>query len=151
MSIFTVIASIIVNVAMFGGVLFLRAGTLEWWRAWVFFEVVFIGAVASTVTLYRVNRDVLETRFKPPVQTGQPLADKIVVLLLIAAFLGLMVFIPLDVFRFHLMAKPGVLVSLPGLVLVVAGWWIMTLALKANAFAAPVTSQHGSTCRRRER
>jgi protein-S-isoprenylcysteine O-methyltransferase Ste14 len=49
-----------------------------------------------------------------------------------------MVFIPLDVFRFHLMVKPGTLVSFLGLVLFVAGWWIMTLALKENAFAAPV-------------
>jgi len=49
-----------------------------------------------------------------------------------------MVFIPLDVFRFHLLAKPETAVSSVGLVLVVIGWWIMTLALRENAFAAPV-------------
>jgi protein-S-isoprenylcysteine O-methyltransferase Ste14 len=42
------------------------------------------------------------------------------------------------VFRFHLIAKPGTLASASGLVLFVAGWWIMTLALRENAFAAPV-------------
>jgi protein-S-isoprenylcysteine O-methyltransferase Ste14 len=137
-SIFTLIGGIIVNVAIFGGALFLPAGTLDWWRAWVFLGVVFIGAVASTVTLYRVNRDVLEERFKLPVQEGQPLADKIVVVLSITAFVGLIAFIPLDVYRFHLVAKPGILVSLLGLVFFVAGWWITTLALQENAFAAPV-------------
>jgi protein-S-isoprenylcysteine O-methyltransferase Ste14 len=50
----------------------------------------------------------------------------------------LLVFTPLDVFRFHLMRKPGTLVSSFGLILFVAGWWIMTLALTENAFAAPV-------------
>jgi protein-S-isoprenylcysteine O-methyltransferase Ste14 len=65
-------------------------------------------------------------------RTGQ-----VVVVLLIAALAGWMVFTPLDVFRFHLMAEPGPLASSSGLVLVVAGWWIMTLALREHAFAAP--------------
>jgi protein-S-isoprenylcysteine O-methyltransferase Ste14 len=132
------IVGVLLNVAIFGGLLFLPAGTLDWWRAWVFLGVVFVGTVASTVSVFRVNKDLLEERFKPPLQKGQPLADKIVVVLLIAAFVGLIVFIPLDVFRFHLMPKPGTLASSLGLVLFVSGWWIMTLALRENAFAAPV-------------
>src|SRR3989442_14238198 len=138
MAIFKLIVGVIFNVAIFGALLFFPAGTLDWWRAWVFLGVVFVGTVASTVSVFRVNKDLLEERFKPPVQKGQPLADKIVVVLLIAAFVGLLVFIPLDVFRFHLVAKPGTFVSSLGLVLFVAGWWIMTLALRENAFAAPV-------------
>jgi protein-S-isoprenylcysteine O-methyltransferase Ste14 len=112
--------------------------TLDWWRAWVFLGAVFVGTVASTVIIFRVNKGLLEERFKPPVQKGQPLADKIVVILLIAGFISLIVFIPLDVFRFHLMAKPGTVVSSLGLILFVLSWWIMTLALRENAFAAPV-------------
>jgi protein-S-isoprenylcysteine O-methyltransferase Ste14 len=60
------------------------------------------------------------------------------VVLLIAAFVSVIVFIPLDVFRFHFMAKPRTLASSLGLVFFVVGWWIMTLALRENAFAAPV-------------
>jgi protein-S-isoprenylcysteine O-methyltransferase Ste14 len=102
------------------------------------FSAWFIGAVASTAALFRVSEELLEERFKPPIQKGQPLADKIVLLLLLAEFLGLIALTPLDVFRFHLLAKPGTLASWIGLVLFVAGWWIMTLALMENAFAAPV-------------
>jgi protein-S-isoprenylcysteine O-methyltransferase Ste14 len=138
MSIFKLTSGIVFTVAIFGGLLFLPAGTLDWWRAWVFLGVVFVGTVASTVSVSRVNKGLLEERFKPPLQKGQPLADKIVVVLLIAAFVSLIVFIPLDVFRFQLLAKPGTLVSALGLVLFVGGWWIMTLALRENAFAAPV-------------
>lgn len=43
----------------------------------------------------------------------------------------------LDVLRFHLMDKPGILISSFGLLLFIVGWWIMTLALRENAFAAP--------------
>lgn len=138
MSPFKLICGVVLNVGIFGGLLFFPAGTLDWRRAWVFLGVVLIGAVASTVSLFRVSKGLLEERFRPPIQKGQPLADKVVIVLLIIAFVGLMVFIPLDVFRFQLMAKPGTLVSSFGLVLVVAGWWIMTLALRENAFAAPV-------------
>ncbi len=138
MSIIKLIFGVLLDVAIFGGLLFLPAGTLDWWRAWVFLGVVFIAAAAGTVSLYRVNKALLEKRFKPPIQKGQPLADKIIVLLLIASFLGVIVFIPLDVFRFHLLAKPGILASSSGLVLFVAGWWIMILALRENAFAIPV-------------
>jgi hypothetical protein len=45
---------------------------------------------------------------------------------------GQIVFIPLDVFQFHLATKPGGLVSFLGLALYVAGWWIMTRAMKVN-------------------
>jgi protein-S-isoprenylcysteine O-methyltransferase Ste14 len=137
MSVLRLTLGVIANVAIFGVFLFLPAGTLDWWRAWVLLGVVFVGAVASTISLLRTNKDVLEARFKPPVQEGQPLADKIIVLLFLAGFVGVMVFIPLDVFRFQLMAKPGILVSTSGLVLFIVGWWIMTLAMAENAFASP--------------
>ena len=107
MSILKLIGGVVSNVAIFGGLLFLPVGTLNWWRAWVFLGVVFVGAVVSTVSLYRTSKEVLEERFKPPVQKGQPLADKIIVLLLLAGFVGVIAFIPLDVFRFQLMAKPA--------------------------------------------
>ena len=126
------------NVAIFGGLLFLPTCNLSWWRAWVFLGVVLVGAAASTVIVRRASRALLEERFKSPVQEGQPLADKIIVILLIAAFAGVIAFIPLDVFRLHLMARPNRFVSSAGLILFVAGWWVMTLALRANPFAALV-------------
>ena len=42
MSIFKLILGIVSNVAIFGVSLFLPAGTLEWWRAWVFLGVVLV-------------------------------------------------------------------------------------------------------------
>jgi protein-S-isoprenylcysteine O-methyltransferase Ste14 len=138
MSILKLTVGVLSNVTIFGLLLLLPAGTLHWWRAWMFLGVVFVGAVASTVSLYRTSKELLEERFKPPVQKGQPFVDKIVVLLLIAGFLAVIAFIPLDVFRLHLLPKPEMLVSSLGLFLFIAGWWIMTLALLENAFAAPV-------------
>src|SRR5262249_43757411 len=130
---FRLIMSVILNVVVFGGLLFLPAGTLRWWRAWVFIGVVFIAAVATMASVFRSNEDLLNERYKLPIQKGQPLADKIILTLFIAAFLALIVFIPLDVFRFHLTAEPGAVVSSLGLVLFVMGWWIIALSFKENA------------------
>jgi protein-S-isoprenylcysteine O-methyltransferase Ste14 len=132
------IVSITSKVAIFAILLFLPAATLDWWRAWLFIGVVFAGGVASLVSLFPGHKELLGERLKPPIQKGQPLADKIVLVLYLATFFGMIAFIPLDVFRYHLMGKPGTFVSSLGLALLIAGWWIAYLALRENAFAAPV-------------
>jgi protein-S-isoprenylcysteine O-methyltransferase Ste14 len=135
---FKLIGGIILNVAIFFVLLFLPAGTWHWWRAWVIVGVVLVGTVGPVVGLSRGHAGLLEERLKPPVQKGQPLADKVLITLLFITFIGLMLAIPLDVFRLHLMGNPGLLISSFGLSLFVLGWWIAYLGLRENAFAAPV-------------
>lgn len=144
---FKSIAYIVFNVGIFGVMLFVPAGTVDWWRAWVFIGVVFLATSAIAINVFAHNETLLNERLKSPIQTGQPLADKIILLLCLAAWGGLIVFIPLDVFRFHLMRNPGLPVCSLGLVLVVAGYSLIYLAFRENAFAASVVryqkeSQH---------
>ncbi len=138
MYIVKLIVSVLLNVIIFGVPLFLPAGTLDWWRAWVIVGLSFVGATGAIASLAREHRGIVEERMKPPIQKGQPVADKILVLLLLTTFLGILVITSLDVFRFHLMSKPGTLVSSLGLALTVVGWWIAYRALRENAFAALV-------------
>ncbi|HEY1268446.1 MAG TPA: isoprenylcysteine carboxylmethyltransferase family protein [Candidatus Binatia bacterium] len=138
MSISKIIFGVIIGVLCFALPVFLPPGTLNWPRAWIFVAVVLVACVWSTVVVYRASPGLMRERFKPPVQKGQPLADKILVPLLLAAFFGLMIFIRLDVSRLHLLPEPGPVASALGLLLFVLGWWLMTLALRENAFAAPV-------------
>jgi protein-S-isoprenylcysteine O-methyltransferase Ste14 len=138
MFIYRLIFGIIINSVIFGALLFLPAGTFDWWRAWVFIGVVFVGTAVTMVTVFRDREDLLNERLKPPVQKGQPLADKVLVLLLLASFFSFIVLISLDVFRFHLLGKPGGVVSSLGLALLIAGWVIISLSFRENAFAAPV-------------
>src|SRR5205807_5906044 len=58
--------------------------------------------------------------------------------LFIVSFLGLSVFNSFDVFPLPLIGQAGTLVSFFGLVLFVAGWWIICFAFRENSFAAPV-------------
>ena len=130
-------AGVAINVVIFAALLFVPTRNLDWWRAWVLLGVIFVSAVASTAILRRTSPALLEERFKSPVQAGQPRTDKIVVSLLIAAFVVAVAFIPIDVFRLHLLPRPASVVSAAGLVLFIAGWWIMMEALRANPFASP--------------
>lgn len=93
---------------------------------------------AAVFSILPDNADLFSQRAKGVIQKGQPLWDRVLVVLLVVSYMGQIVFIPLDVFRFHLVPKPSGLVSLFGLGLYVAGWWIRTLAMKVNPFAVPV-------------
>jgi len=132
------IAGLVMELLIFGGFLFLPAWTLSWWRAWVFLGVIITVSIATMVGVFASRPDLLNERFKPLIQKGQPLADKIVVVFYVAALYGVIVFIPLDVFHFHLMRKPGGVVLSLVLVLFLVGWLIVSLAFRENAFAAPV-------------
>jgi protein-S-isoprenylcysteine O-methyltransferase Ste14 len=138
MLIFKLTVSIVMQMALLGGLLFVPAGTLVWWRAWLLIGIIFAGSAASTAGLFHARRDLLSERLKSPIQKGQPLTDKIVLMLFLTSFYGLIVFIPMDVFRFHLMGSPDLLVSSFGLFLFLAGWVIVFLALRENIFAVTV-------------
>lgn len=129
------LGAIFIQMVLLVVILFGPAGTWDWWQAWV---VIGIMAAISLWSVLGLPRDLLEERLKPPVQQGQPLADRIVVLLLLAAYYGAIIFIPLDVFRLHLLPPPGPIPAFVGLLLLVGGCGIVYCALKENAFAAPV-------------
>ena len=133
-----VIAGVAFNVVLYALLLFVPAGTLHWWRAWVFLAVTVAVMAATIFSILPDNADLFSQRAKGVIQKGQPLWDRVLAILLVVSYVGQIVFISLDVFRFHLVPKPGGLVSFLGLALYVAGWWIMTLAMKVNPFAVPV-------------
>jgi protein-S-isoprenylcysteine O-methyltransferase Ste14 len=133
-----IVAGVVFNVAFYALLLFVPAGTLHWWRAWMFLAVTVAVMAAAIFSILPDNSGLFSERARGVIQKGQPLWDRILVILLVVLYVGQIVFIPLDVFRFHLVPKPGGFVSFLGLALYVAGWWIMTLAMKVNPFAVPV-------------
>lgn len=124
--------------ALFALVLFWPAGTFAWWRAWILIVIVAVAAVLSLRGLARHDPALLAERFRPPIQASQPVADRVVLLLFLAAYLGAVLVVPFDVFHWRLVPPPPAWLSSAGLALFVVGWWIVDRALRANTFAAPV-------------
>ena len=132
---FKQIAGIVFNTFFFAVTLFVPAGTIRWPRAWIFLGVVFVG---TAVTMFVLPEDLLNERYKPPVQHGQPLFDQIGIFAFVGSFVAAVLFIPFDVFRLHLLTPPDIVTSIFGLALFAAGWTLITVSMRANAFAAPV-------------
>jgi hypothetical protein len=95
MSIPKVIAGVVFNVALYALLLFVPADTLHWWRAWVFLAVTVAVMVVAIFSILPDNADLFSQRAKGIIQKGQPLWDRILVILLVVSYVGQIVFIPL--------------------------------------------------------
>lgn len=134
-----VLARLVADAALIAILLFVSAGTLSWWRAWVLLAVLLVVRTVSAVAVYRVNPALLQERARLPIHGDQPWTDKLLLLAVITTgFVGLPVIAGFDVFRWHVLPRPALLLANLGLVLFTLGWGIKALALRANAFATTV-------------
>lgn len=129
------IFGVLFNTGFFALLLFPEARTLHWRRAWIFLGV---NLIAASVSVFSAPEGLLNERYKPAVQKGQPLADRILLLTFILLFCADVVLIPVDVFRLHLLPRPGSGICGFGLALFVASWWLLTSAMLQNPFTAVV-------------
>jgi protein-S-isoprenylcysteine O-methyltransferase Ste14 len=126
------------TIVFFGAPLFAVAGTFDWPRAWIF---VAAATALSAWTMFGVlahDPKLLDERYASPFQRDQPLADKIITPLIGLGFIAFVLFIPRDVFHYALLGHPPIALAAVGLALFIAGWTLISLALRANAFAAPI-------------
>jgi len=134
-----VLARLAADTALIGILLFVSAGTIAWSRAWVLLAVMVVVRVASAIAVYRVNAALMRERARPPIHSGQPPADKLLLLAVITTgFVALPVIAGFDVFHWHLLARPTPLIAGLGLVLFTLGWALQGVALRTNAFATSV-------------
>jgi protein-S-isoprenylcysteine O-methyltransferase Ste14 len=126
------------QVALFAALLLLPAGTWDWPRAVQF--LVFYGIVVTiaVLVLARIAPRGLEARLSVPVAASQPMADRIATALLVLTIIAWFVFIPIDVFRLHLLPSPSMPVSVLGAVVSIVGLGIMLMTVYQNEFVAPI-------------
>lgn len=119
--------------------LFAAAGTFAWRRAWLLLAVLLTVRVASAAVVFRVHPALLRERATVVVHRNQPWADRLLLLAhLGTSFVALPAVAAFDVFRWHALPSPPPLLAAAGLVLFAAGWTVIGLALRANAFAVTV-------------
>jgi protein-S-isoprenylcysteine O-methyltransferase Ste14 len=128
-------AGIVVNFLIFSLALFLPAWTFDWPHAWILLGIMFVGQIASLLIL---PEDLIAERMKGPMQKGQPRIDKFLVIVFMLSYCAAIVLVPFDVFHFHFLPSPPLVVSVVGLLLFGLGWWIIICALLANRYASVV-------------
>jgi protein-S-isoprenylcysteine O-methyltransferase Ste14 len=134
-----VLLRLVADAVIIAIVLFTAAGTLAWTRAWVLLAALLVVRIVSAMMIYRVSPALLRERATVLVHRGQPWADRVILLAFMAtAFIGVPAVAALDVFRWHVLPAPSLLIAGVGLGLFILGWIITALALRENAFAVTV-------------
>jgi protein-S-isoprenylcysteine O-methyltransferase Ste14 len=117
-----------------GALIFVPAGTLRYWEAWVFLFVFF--AAGALITAYLVKRDpaLLERRMRGGPTAEKEVSQRVIVVSLSLGFVALLVVSALD-HRFGWSDVP-VFAVLAGDVLVAVGCYLILLVYRANTYAS---------------
>ena len=129
------LGTFLLGVFLLGVLLFLPAGTFNYWQAWVFI-LVFMSSV-SFIGVYLSLKDpaLLERRKNVGPAAEQSPAQKIIITVGVLADLGLLVFCALD-HRFGWSSPMPAYVSLIGAGLVALGLFIDLLVFRENSYGA---------------
>jgi len=124
----------IIGLLVFGLLLFLPAGTLAYWQAWVFLIVFTISTQTIGIYLLLKNPVLLERRKRVGPWNEQRTPQKIIMSFTFIACIALFVFCALD-YRFGWSPVPA-LISLIGDVLVALGLLINLIVFRENTYVA---------------
>jgi protein-S-isoprenylcysteine O-methyltransferase Ste14 len=124
----------LVELVVFGSMLFFPAGTFDYWQAWVFLVVVVLAAWIPTIYLQRKNPVVLERRMRGGPAAETRMAQKVVIAGLYLSLAAMVVVSVLD-HRFGWSPVPTA-ICLVGDVLVAVGLGVVVLVITQNSYAA---------------
>jgi protein-S-isoprenylcysteine O-methyltransferase Ste14 len=126
-----IIVRMVAGVILFGLLLFLPAGTLRFWPAWLYMAVLFTPMIIFGFYLLRNNRALLARRLKA--REAEP-AQRLILVGFFVTFLALFIIPGLD-YRFGWSTVPTWLVLVADL-LVLAGYLLIVVVLLTNEYAA---------------
>ncbi|MDZ4246941.1 MAG: isoprenylcysteine carboxylmethyltransferase family protein, partial [Dehalococcoidia bacterium] len=119
--------------AFLGLILFLPAGTLRYWEAWVSIIMLTVPVLFLVVYLYKRDPGLLERRMR----TKETQRTQKVVIILSSLSLFLVFIIPGFDHRFGWSSVPVPLTIISQL-FILAGYWLFALVLKTNSYASRI-------------
>jgi protein-S-isoprenylcysteine O-methyltransferase Ste14 len=114
--------------------IFVCAGTIDFWQGWLFCLVFLFSTTAMGIYFIKYNRPLLERRMRfGPWGESRPI-EKVLITLIFLMFVALMIVPALD-HRFAWSRVPGAVVVIAN-ILIVATFGFFLVVLRANSFAA---------------
>jgi len=126
-----------------GVILFLSAGTLDYWQAWVFLTVFTVAGLVITLYLMEKDPKLLERRMRGGPTAEKQTNQKIIQAITGLGFIGVLVVSALD-YRWG-WSEISDFVAILGDALIVFGYVIIFFVLKENTFASAtieIASEH---------
>jgi protein-S-isoprenylcysteine O-methyltransferase Ste14 len=117
-----------------GLLLFVPAGTIGYWQAWVYLIVFFAPSVASTIYFMKHDPMLVARRMRAGPRAEKEKTQKIIMLFSIISFLGIFIVSALD-YRFRWSPVP-IATVIVGDIVVAMGFFITVLVVKQNKFAS---------------
>jgi protein-S-isoprenylcysteine O-methyltransferase Ste14 len=134
----------LVQLVAFAAMLFVPAGTFDYWQAWVFLAVVAVAAWVPNIHVLRTDPVVRQRRMSGGPAAETRIAQKVVIAGLYISLAAMVVVSVLD-HRFGLSSVPAS-ICLVGDVLVAAGLGVVAMVIIQNSYAAAtVRVQEGQT------
>ena len=121
--------------ALFGLFLLIPAPRPIPWRAWVLLGTLFVVRCVMDFTVHHRAPAILRARTGSPLQPGQPLLDRVLLLAFMVTFALLVSVASVDGLRLHVLGSIPHFIAPFGLLLFVSGWCVSGFALLSNAFA----------------
>lgn len=122
---------------LMGALLFMAADDWRWPQGWAFVAVFGLGSVLFSLWLMRRDPALLAARLGPINQRGQPLWDKIFLIVFILVWFGWLALMGLDARRWH-SSDMAPWLNVAGGILVILGFLATMRVFRENSFAAPV-------------
>lgn len=137
-----IVISAVLGIIAFAILLFVPAGTVNYWQGWTLLAVFTVMSLAPTLFLNRIDPAAIERRTHAGVRAETRLIQKVVIAGTFVVFAAMLVVPALD-FRFGWSDVPGWL-SVIGDVMVVAGLGLAMLVIFQNRYAsANITIEAG--------
>jgi protein-S-isoprenylcysteine O-methyltransferase Ste14 len=118
-------------------IIFGAAGTMDYTGGWLYLGETVALSIVFGAHMVRVNPGLLRERLKPPMQKGQPLADKLILIPILLHIFGGMAFMAADAARWQWSMMPPS-VQWTGCGLLLAAFLFIYWTMRTNSFAAPV-------------
>ena len=128
------IRSSVLGIAAFFALIFIPAGTVQYWQGWAYIATWIIVGTAYTVYVAKYDPALLKRRTEAGISHEKEPAQKIIISFLFAAFTALLVLPPLD-HRFGWSSVPWI-ASAFGNALLAFSFYIFYLVSKVNTYAA---------------
>jgi protein-S-isoprenylcysteine O-methyltransferase Ste14 len=121
-------------VAVLGLLLFVPAGSIDYWQAWVFLILFALSSAAITFYLMKVDPALLARRMRGGPAAEKESSQRIIMTIVVVAYVAMFVVSGLD-HRFEWSDVP-VPVTIAGDVLVIVGFFIEFLVFRENTFTS---------------
>jgi len=128
------VLSVFVLTAITAAIVFAGAGTLDYWQAWLYFIIFIILSLLITIYLIKNDPELLERRMRGgPTAEGRP-AQRIIMIFMTLAFIGLLVVPGFDR-RFGWSRVPDFVVIV-GDILTIIGFYFIFRVYRENSFTS---------------